>query len=115
MKKLISLLIASCLALSACGYTAVDSEMIGQVKMVKSKTPIVCPDFKEADISLGVLRGGVGSMSTQDVWVVITSDAQLAVFKRAAETGELVKVTFDKKRVTFCTGDIFAKSVEIVK
>lgn len=89
--------------------------MIGQVKKIRQNTPIICPDYKSVDITLGILRGGVGSMSTQDVWAVITEREHLAVFLRAAESGQLVKVRYDQARIAFCTDDIFVISVELVK
>ncbi len=117
MKKLMkAMTLVGCICLlSACGYSSKGNEMIGQVKKVKQNTPLVCPDYTDVDISLGVLRGGIGSMSTQDVWAVITDKDQIAIFKQAAESGQLVKVQYDQKRIAICTDDIFVNKVELVK
>jgi len=100
---------------AGCGRSAVDNELIGQVKKVTKQTPLVCDDWKAVDISLGVLRNGVGSMSTQDVWATVTDDAQYATLRAAAETGELVKITYDYWRVAFCTANLYVTKVEFVK
>lgn len=90
------------LMLTACGYQARDSEMIGQVKKVVHNTPIVCSEYSEADISLDVIRNGVGSMSRQDVLVTITDKEQEKIFREANETGQLVKVKYDIFRFSMC-------------
>jgi len=101
--------------LAGCGYSSKDNEMVGQVKKVVKNTPIICPDFMDADISLGVMRGGSGSMSSEDVWGVITDKDQEKILREANETGALVKIRFDVKRFAVCTGDHIISSVEIVK
>jgi hypothetical protein len=102
MKALIRLL-SLVLVVGASGcYSQRDSELIGQVKTVAPVTPLVCPDHVAVDISLGILRNGVGSMSTQDVWMRILNHDDVAKLKRAAESGELVKIRFDERRVTLC-------------
>lgn len=113
MKIIFSLV--AVLFVSGCGYSSVDNEMIGQVKKVVRNTPILCNEYHDADISLGVMRGGVGSMSTQDVWVYTDSKEDLAVLKKANENGALVKITYDVKRWTWCVDDHFVTKVELVK
>lgn len=103
------------LTVAACGYSSADNELTGQVKRVKKVTPIVCPDYVEADISLGVMRNGVGSMSTEDVWVLVESYADIQLLDTAAEQGSLVKVRYDVKRVSMCVPDHRLTSVELVK
>jgi len=106
------------LMLSGCGiwgYSSKNNEMIGQVKKVRHNTPIFCGDYISADISLGIMRGGVGSMSTQDVWVTVYSQDFEKLLKRANETGELVKIGYDERRVTFCIEEKIVNSVEFVK
>lgn len=114
--KFKTILMVGCLCLlTACGYSSKGNEMVGQAKKVVHNTPIFCPDYTDVDISLGVLRGGVGSMSTQDVWAVITDKEQAAIFKQAVESGQLVKVEYDMKRFAFCTAERFVTKVELVK
>ena len=109
------LVICFCLCFLACGYTQRDGELVGQVKKVAHATPLICPDYIEADISLGVLRAGVGSMSTQDVWLVIPDKAMEKIFREANESGALVKVRYDEYRVAICSSVHWATSVEIIK
>lgn len=114
MKKL--LIILSILSLTACGYSIRDAELVGQVKKVITNTPLFCPNYIEADISLGVIRNGVGSMSTQDIWVVVNKgDAE--ILKSAAENGEIVKINYDEERLmsAWCTSGRKATSVAISK
>ena len=112
MKKLLIVLFA---VLCSCGYSARNAELTGQVKKVARATPIICDDYDTADISLGVMRGGVGSMSTQDVWVYIADPRVMETLKKAAETGELVKVQYDEVRFTFCKNtDSWATGAQIL-
>lgn len=104
-----------CLVVMSCGYHSRDSELIGQVKKVKMLTPLICPDFVEVDLSLGVMRNGVGSMSSEDMWLYVHAPEMVAVLKSAAESGALVKVTYDQKRTTFCVPNEQVSKVELVK
>lgn len=102
--------------MAGCGYSSRDNEMIGQVKKVVKRTPLICPDYTSVDISLGVLRGGVGSMSTQDVWLYVPSQGDLE--KRlmdANATGQLVKIRYDIARLRWCVEEEIVRSVEEVK
>jgi hypothetical protein len=96
------LAIAIAAALSGCGYTSRDNEVVGQVKRVMQKTPMVCPNYYTADISMGVLRNGVGNVSKEDIWVVIPED-KVAQFKKLAETGQPIKATYDVTRWAWCS------------
>ena len=113
----IKILIASSLllALTACGYKAKDSELIGQPKKVMNNTPLLCSSFTDADISLGVIRNGIGSMSTEDMWLNIENKKDLETIKEAIDKGQLVKIHYDTFRVAFCQNDKSITSVEIVK
>lgn len=106
--------IAIVLLLSACGASAKQNELIGQVKKVVERTPIVCGDYAEADISLGVIRNGVGSMSKEDVELYVPQQAQADLLKQAATSGHLVKITYDIERVTFCVPDHWVTNVELL-
>ena len=107
--------LVAALSLAACGYSSRDSELIGQVKKVVRNTPIICSEYEDADISLGVLRNGVGSMSTQDIWMYVPNREDLAKLKKAAETGALVKIKYDVYRMTFCVDEHVVRSVEEVR
>jgi len=115
LKKILAV-IAIAMSLTACGYQARDVEVVGQVKRVVHNTPMFCDNYIDIDLSLGVMRNGTGSMSTQDIYANVINPADLKILLRANETGELVKLTYDAKRVAFCTssGRMITK-VEIVK
>ena len=102
-------------ALSGCGYSATNSEVIGQVKKVMHNTPLICPDYNDADVSLGVMRNGTGSMSTQDQWYYIPDARLLDEFKKANESGSLVKITYSVKRVSLCVSDHQVTAIEVLK
>lgn len=87
------LLLAGCM-----GHTSSGNELTGQVKRVQHKTPILCPDYVHVDISLGTMRNGVGSMSTQDIWLWVKNDADVAVLEKASRDGGIVKVSYDVAR-----------------
>jgi len=114
MMKIVFLSFLAVSLLASCGYSARDVEAIGQVKRVVHNTPLICGDFIDVDISLGVMRGGVGSMSTQDILVNVNKE-QEATLKKANESGALVKVTYDRQRFAICTGGRWATSVEVLK
>lgn len=110
-----TILFLAFLFLGGCGYSSRDSEMTGQIKKVVQVTPIICPDRHDIDISLGVIRGGVGSMSAQDEWLTVVNDSALAVLKEANETGALVKIIYSKQRVAICQHDLVVTHAEFVK
>lgn len=112
MKKLLTVLAA--LALTACGYSSRENEVVGQVKKVMFNTPLVCSDYYDVDLSLGVMRNGTGSMSTQDMWIVVNK-SDLDVLKQANADGGVVKIIYDTQRVSFCTNGMIATKVEVVK
>lgn len=116
MKRIV--LLVAVISIIGCGYTSKDNEMMGQVKKVLHNTPLICPNYVDADVSLGVMRNGVGSLSTQDTWVVIQDKYMEEVFKEASSTGKLVKITYDTKRFggnyVVCTPNKFATKIEII-
>lgn len=115
MKKAFGFLVLV-VGLSGCfGYTAKDNELTGQVKKVTNQTPLICPDRVDADISMGVMRNGVGSMSAQDIWFSVPGKEDQAALRKAAESGEIVTVTYDVARVTFCMNDHIVTSVKPTK
>lgn len=112
MKKII--LIAA-MMLSACGYEQTDSEAIGQVKKVANMTPILCDKRTDVDISLGVIRNGIGSISGQDIWLTVRDKANVEILKKANESGQLVKIKYDVARFEWCWNQRELASVEIIK
>lgn len=110
--KLFAMLLIGSLA--SCGYTSRDSEMVGQVKNVMHNTPLFCPNYDDVDISLGVMRDGVGSMSAQDLWLTVDDKAHYDALKRAAESGTLVRIRYDQYRVRLCTHELIVRGVEVL-
>ena len=104
--------IALCVCLTGCwGYSSRNNELTGQVKYVERLTPIFCDDRVDADISLGVMRKGVGSMSTHDVIVYVPSDSDAKILTAAAESGQLVKIKYDEQRFSLCKPLVVVRSV----
>lgn len=112
MKKLLALCLITA---AACGMKSSQNEAVGQVKKVVNKTPIICPDYVEADISLGIVRNGVGSMSHEDMEVAVDPEdyKTIALLKKAAETSAIVKFTYDVKRISPCWPDHRLATFEI--
>ncbi len=110
MKKV--LLIA---ALVACGNTATGNELVGQVKKVVVHTPLICPDYVTVDMSLGIMQNGVGSLSKEDVILEVTDKNDIDRLRKAAESGHLVKVTYNIRRIVICVPDHLITSVDEVK
>ena len=114
MKKL---LLASMLLLASCGYSSTDNEAIGQVKKVMNMNPIICNNYKMADIIVGsqqalYIQNSTGSAA--HTMIVVTND-QDKVLRKAAELGKTIKFTYDQSRINFCTEtDHFMKTVEII-
>ena len=113
MKMLVIVVVL--LFLTGCGYSSRDNELIGQPKKIIRLTPIICPEFSEIDISLGVLRNGVGSVSTQDIWLRIMNSADVVKLQQFIERGVLIKVKYDSRRATVCYPDHNLLWVEEVK
>lgn len=112
MKNIVLLL---ALSLSGCVFEARNNELIGQVKKVKNSTPILCPKRVDVDISLGIIRNGIGSMSSEDTWATVSNPEHIEILKNANENGSLVKITYDTYRLTFCQERINVTNVELVK
>lgn len=102
-------------ACTACGHSTTDSELTGQVKKVVKVTPLICPDYVEADISMGVMRNGVGSMSHEDMTLRVMNPADVAILEKASRDGSIVRVSYDKHRVAVCfpREELTAVEVEI--
>lgn len=117
MKNFIAIA-AICLALplGGCwGHSSSDNTIIGQVKKVKRITPIICDNRVDIDVSLGVMRNGVGSMSTQDMWLTVSNPGTLDVLNYAAATGVPVEITYDTARMNICWNEDELTGVKYVK
>ena len=96
MKKIIwilPILLTGCL-----GDSSRDNELSGQVKKIHSVTPILCPNYKEVDVSLRILRNGMGSVSNQDMILWVPNDDDYEILKKASENGSIVKIKYDVAR-----------------
>ncbi len=85
-----------------CGYSHVNNDLIGQPKSVESTTPIFCPNQHILHLSLGVMRNGVGSMSTQDISINIPDDNLMPGLKAAVEAGSIINAQTNEARFRFC-------------
>jgi hypothetical protein len=114
MKRIV--LLFGALSLTGCfGYSSKQNELTGQVKKIKNQTPLICPNRVDVDISLGIIRNGVGSMSAQDLWLTVENENDVKALAEAAESGKLVKISYDVRRVTICSHPEYLTRVEILK
>lgn len=103
----------SVLGVKSCtGNSEEGTAVVGQIKSINRVTPIICPAYTEADISLGVMRNGVGSMSVHDITLTLPSSALSDAVTQAQQSGTLVKVTQDVRRFSFCTPERIARKIE---
>lgn len=107
-------LIICALFISGCGYSSMNNELTGQVKKVVAQTPIFCPRRTDVDVSLGVMRNGVGSMSHEDAFGTVTDPEAIGLLRQAAETGAIVKITYNMARIRFCEENREITKVELV-
>jgi len=98
-----------------CGYSHRDNELIGQPKSIESTTPLVCPDQNILHLSLGVMRNGVGSMSTQDVEINIPDPSLVAPLKRVVESGKIINARTNEARFRWCNEMKELVSFEVVE
>ena len=90
----------------------VDNQAVGQVQTVKNVTPILCPDYKEVDLSLGVMKNGVGSFSKKDMTFYVTNNESIATAQSAQASGRLVRVTYNTPRIVICKAPYTATKIE---
>ena len=90
------------LLLCSCGYSHRDNDLVGQPKSVESTTPMVCPDQHVLHLSLGVMRHGVGSMSTEDIRINIPDDKLVPALKLAVESGKIINARTNEARFRWC-------------
>lgn len=102
------------LLFSGCGYSSIHNQTIGQVKRIIINTPILCEGYVTLDLSLGVMINGTGSISDGDMYFYVPNVGDREKLKEANETGRLVKITYDEKRITFCIEQNIVTSVEVL-
>lgn len=98
-----------------CGYASKENELIGQVKKIKHQTPLICPDRVDVDVSLGIMKNGVGSMSTQDIWLTAEDKSTIEILTAANANGQPIKITYDVKRFAICNNTEIVTKVELIK
>jgi hypothetical protein len=59
------------------------------------------------------MRNGVGSMSTQEMWLYVPNEGDYNILAKAAETGAIVKIKYDEARLRFCVPANIVTHVEI--
>ena len=96
-------------------YAATDIVSVGQVKTVMNMTPMACNKFVDMSLSLGVMRNGAGSVSTEDVWMNLNTIEQIEIARRSQENGNLVRVTYDYFRFAPCRNSRNVKKIEILE
>jgi hypothetical protein len=114
--KIASTLMVLCCAAGLTGcYSSRDNELVGQPKKVVNVTPILCSDRSDLDISLGVLRNGVGSMSTADEWLTVQRQQDVDTLNKAVVDGKLVRVKYDVHRFAWCWNNNVVSDVQILQ
>lgn len=103
------------LTLTSCGYTSVNNVAVVQIKSLHNETPLLCFNYNWLDASLGVMRNGTGSVSTEDIRFQIMNENQREILQEAADAGKLARVTFRDRRFVFCTYSREITNVEIVE
>jgi len=96
------------------GWSAKEVTGSGQVKRVWKETPIICPDYHMIDISLGIMRNGIGSMSGHDMFLYLP-DKDVAGLKKAAEDSSIIDFTYDRRRFSWCANSDRMTSFKIQK
>lgn len=109
------IILSAMMFLNIFGYTSVNNELIGQVKRIHQNTPIICPKYTEVDISLGTLQGGTGSISRQDIRLLVSKDSDTEILKFAADRGSLIKIEYDRRRISMCVNNEQVTKVTILE
>jgi hypothetical protein len=110
---IIALFLAALPSCYACGNSTTDSEVTAQVKKVIRRTPLVCPDYVEVDVSLGVMRNGIGSMSHEDMKLRLMDESQVPALEKAAKDGAIVTLRYDEARMYMCYPERKLKSWQV--
>lgn len=102
------------ITLTGCGYSHVNNDVVGQPKSVESTTPILCPNQHILHLSLGVMRHGVGSMSTQDISINIPDDSLIPSLKAAVEAGKIINAQTNEARFRWCNEEKELVAFEVI-
>lgn len=115
MKKIL-ILMAATICLAGClGNSSSENDLVGQIKKAQHATPLLLPDYNRVDVSLGVMRNGVGSMSQEDVWMYVEDQAEFKTLEAAAQTGAVVHLHYNVARFRFYVPNDYVTGVEIEK
>lgn len=115
MRKLIFIAV---IFVAGCGYTSVGNDGVCQPKKIHHNTPLICGNYDTVDISLGVMRDGVGSMSTHDMTLSFDPRNQReneAKLEQAIKAGKLVKLSYNDRRFSICQETEQVTDVEIIE
>jgi len=100
--------------LCGCGWSSVSNDLIAQPKRIIHNTPIVCPNYRSVDVSLGVMQNGVGSMSTHDEVLVVEDGRVADAIESAIQQGKLMRLKYDEARFRWCTEEMFVTEATLV-
>lgn len=112
------LMFTMCLCLMGCGYSSVGNNAVCQPKKIHHNTPLICGNYDSVDISLGVMRNGVGSMSTHDMTLAFDPNDEQTNEKKlvaAIKDGKLVNLTYSERRFSWCQEEEQVVSVEVIE
>lgn len=101
--------------LAGCGYSHLGNDFIGQPKAIESTTPLFCPDQHVLHLSLGVMRHGVGSMSTEDIRINIPDDNLVPVLQGVVKAGKLINAETNEARFRWCNEEKELVAFEIIE
>lgn len=113
MKK--RLMIGLLLCAVGCGYSHRDNDLVGQPKSVESTTPLLCPDQHILHMSLGVLRNGTGSMSTEDIRINIVDAHLVPALQLAISKGSLITARTNEARFRWCNEEKELVSFQVME
>ncbi len=83
------------------GWWSRDNITTGLVKKVTLDTGIFCPDYYRAEISLSLIHGNFGDLSTKDLDIYIPNDLVLDM-KKAVKDSAIINFTYDERRAINC-------------
>ncbi len=88
----------------------------GRVKTIMNTTPLLCGDFVDMNISIGVSNSSNSQYYIlDDIWMNLNSPDHIKIAKEAQESGKLVKVTYDYARYAPCRNKSDVTKIEILE
>jgi hypothetical protein len=90
---------------------------VGQIKTIETQlSPLhICPPkVVVAHLSLGVLRNGQGSVSSEDFSATVQSPEDVETLQRAAKNGDLVEVTTNSVLADPCRPEVRITAVRVL-